>query len=115
VTRSSKPRRRCNPVHPPLGDRGELAVGGLLLFETTPQDRRVLIMSQLFRPGDQRPVAGDLVVLHRLRGGDDADVHDVLALDLAHQVVAFLDDAVDGRALGALRLLIVQLAASATS
>ena len=47
-------------------------------------------------------------MLDRLRGGNDADVEHGLVLDLAHEVAAFLDDAVDGGALRAARLLAVQ-------
>jgi hypothetical protein len=43
--------------------RCQLAVGCLLLFEAARQDRRVLIALQLFRPGDQRAIAGDVVLL----------------------------------------------------
>jgi hypothetical protein len=60
--------------------------------------------AKLGRPRDQRAVARDLVVLDRLRGGDQADIHHVDALDLAHQLVALLEDTVDRRTLLALRL-----------
>ena len=65
--------------------------------------------AELGRPGDQRAVARDLVVLHRLRGGDEAGIHHVLVVDLADQILAFLQDAVDRRALLALRIGVHQL------
>ena len=40
-------------------------------------------MAEFFRPGDQRAVAGDLVVLDGLRIGDDRRIEHRLVLDLA--------------------------------
>src|SRR4029079_10248275 len=103
----ARPPRRSG-VHAPLRHRGERLVGGLLLPKIARQDGGILAVTELPGPRDERPVARDLVMLDRLRGRNDADVEHGLVLDLAHEVAAFLDDAVDGGALRAARLLAVQ-------
>ena len=62
-----------------------------------------VVAAELLRPGDQRAVARDLVVLDRLRGGDQRGVEHLLVVDLAGDLVRLLDDAVDRRAVDALR------------
>ena len=44
-------------------------------------------------------------MLDRLRGCDQGGIENVLVVDLAGDIVGFLDDAVDGRTIGALRAL----------
>ena len=60
-------------------------------------------MAKLLRPGDQGAVAGDLVVLDRLRVCYDRGVENLLVVDLSRGFVGFLDDAVDRRTVGRLR------------
>jgi hypothetical protein len=62
-------------------------------------------MAELFRPGDQSAVARDLIVLDRLRRADDGRVKHVLVGHFAGDLIAFLDQAVNGGAFDALRLL----------
>src|SRR6266536_4583096 len=90
-----------------LGHDGELFVRSLLLGEILPQHRGAVPASKLPRPRDQRAIACDLVMLHRLRGGNHGSIEHVLILHLAHDVVGLFEDAVDRRAAGALRLLAV--------
>src|SRR5215470_670882 len=81
-----------------FGERVELRVGRLLLLERPLEDAGAVVAAKLLRPRDQRSVARDLVVLDRLRGGDQRRVEHLLVLDLAGHLLGFLDDAVDGRA-----------------
>ena len=53
------------------------------------------VHAELPRPGLQRAVAGDLVVLHGLAGGDEAGVERVVALELVHDLLGFVDDSDD--------------------
>src|SRR5207253_1628793 len=52
-----------------LGDVGELLVGRLFLLEILLQQVGAVVAAEPLRPGDQRAVARDLVMLDRLRGG----------------------------------------------
>ena len=61
------------------------------------------------RPGDQRAVARDLVMLDRLRRRDQRRIEHRLVGDLAGDLVGFLDDPVDRRAGNGLGLLAQQL------
>jgi hypothetical protein len=88
--------------------RGELFVGRLFLAEIAREDGGILAVPQFLGPGDERAVTGDFVVLDRLGGGNDADIEHGVVLDLAHEVAALLNDAVDGRAFRAARPLAVQ-------
>ncbi len=56
-----------------------------------------------FGPGDQRPVAGDLVVLDGLRRADDRGIQHFLVGHLARNLVGLADETVDRRAFHALR------------
>ena len=60
--------------------------------------------AEQLRPGDQSAVAGDLVMLDGLRGRDQCGIENHLVGDFAGDVVGLVDDAVDRRAFGALRL-----------
>ena len=63
-----------------------------------------VVATDAARPGDQRAVARDLVVLDGLTGGDERGVQHLLVGDLAGDLVALLQDAVDRRAVDALDL-----------
>ena len=56
-------------------------------------------MAKLLRPGYQRPIAADFIVLDGLSGGDDGGIEYGLVLNLASDLVGFFDDSVDGWAL----------------
>ena len=73
------------------------------------EDGGAVAAAELVRPGDQRAVAGDLVVLDSLRGGDQGGVHDLRIVDVAGDLFGFLDDAVDRRAIDGLGLDVMQL------
>src|SRR5687767_3390773 len=57
-----------------LGDARQLSVGRFLLIEGGRQQFCDSLLVELFRPGDERAVTRDLVVLDRLRGGDQGRV-----------------------------------------
>ena len=66
---------------------------------------RLLVISSLLGPGLQRAVAGDLVVLHSLRGGQKPGVERLAPLELLHHLLAFFHqphDRVAGFRLGVL-------------
>src|SRR5438270_155381 len=52
----------------------ERSVGLLCGIEQLPQLRSGLLLARFSRPGDQRAVAGDGVVLHGLDAGDQASI-----------------------------------------
>jgi hypothetical protein len=62
-------------------------------------------MAQRFSLCDQRAIAGDLVMLDRLGRPDDSGVENFLVGDFARDLIAFSNQAVNGRALDTLRLL----------
>ena len=62
-------------------------------------------MAELLGPGDERAVARDLVMLDRLRIRDDRGIENRLVVDFTGGLVRFLDQAVDRRAVRAVRLL----------
>ena len=64
------------------------------------------LLAEFLGPGDQRAVAGDLVVLDRLGGCDQRRVQHLLVRDLAGDLLGFLDDSVDRRASRAFRILV---------
>src|ERR1700682_4992133 len=82
-------------VYPVLRDRRKLLVRRLLLIEVLFEQGRAIVASQLPRPGDQAAVARDLVVLDRLRRGDQSRVQHALVVDLAGNLIGLLEDAVD--------------------
>jgi hypothetical protein len=83
----------------------ELLVGRLLLLQIGVKETHDVIVPERFRPGDQRAVASYLIVLNSLCGPDYGRVENVLVGDLAGDLIAFLDQPLDGRALPTLRLL----------
>src|ERR1700751_4368301 len=91
-----------------LGDVGELLVGRLLFLEVLIQQVGDVVAAEPLRPRDQRAVAGDLIMLDRLRGGDDRGVEHLVVGNLAGHVLGFLDDAVDRRTVDAFRVRAVQ-------
>src|SRR3954469_22621697 len=52
-----------------LGDLGEGFISSLLLLQCLLQKRHGVFKTKLFRPSDERPVAGDFVMLDGLGGG----------------------------------------------
>src|SRR5690606_30839814 len=67
-----------------------------LLLQGGVEKPRGVIEAELGGPALQRAVAGDLVMLDRLRGGDQAGVEGRRVLELVHDLLAFGDDALDG-------------------
>jgi hypothetical protein len=82
-------------VHPGLRERRKLLARRLFLIEVLFEQGRAIVASELPCPGDQAAVARDLVVLDGLRCSDQGGVQDALVLDLAGNLIGFLDDAVD--------------------
>src|SRR5215204_6518307 len=89
----------------PLGDGGELLVGGLFLVERGGQELGDRTFTEFLGPGDQAAVPGNLVMLHCLRRRNQGGIEHVLVVDLSGDLVGLVDNAVDRRALGALRAL----------
>ncbi len=54
---------------------------GLLFLESLLQKRHGVFKAKLFRPSNERTVAGDFIVLYRLRGGEEAGIKRRRALD----------------------------------
>ena len=86
-------------------DGGELLVRRLLLVQVGRQQPDDVVAAERFRPGNQRAVARDLVVLDRLRCADDGGIEHFLVGDFAGDFVGFANEAVDRGAFHALRLL----------
>jgi hypothetical protein len=61
-------------VHLALGHGGQLLVGSFFLVEILLKQGRAILPSELLRPGVQCAVAGDLVMLDRLRRGNQRSV-----------------------------------------
>ena len=66
-------------------------------------------MAEFPRPRDESAVARDLVVLDGLSRGDQGGVEHAFATDFSHDLLCFVDDAVDRRTFCTLRLLAHQL------
>jgi hypothetical protein len=79
------------------GDGRELFVRSLFLVKDGIEEAHDVIVPERVRPRDQRAVAGDLIVLDRLRRPDDSRVKNFLVGDFAGGFIAFLDQPVDGR------------------
>ena len=88
-----------------LCNRGEFLVGRLFLVECRFEYTHAIVAPELLSPSDERAVAGDFVMLHRLRGGDDGSIQHSFVRDIAGDFFRFLDDAIDSGAIGAFRLL----------
>src|SRR3954469_10247375 len=61
-------------VHPRLGELSQLLVGALLFLEDAVEDAGAVRTAELLCPGRERAVAGDLVMLDRLRRGEQRRV-----------------------------------------
>src|SRR6478735_5370273 len=70
-----------------LRDVGELLVRGLLFVEILLQQVGRAVVLHRPRPGDQRAVGGDLVVLGALRRRDQHRVHRLVVVRLANHLV----------------------------
>ena len=57
----------CPLVDATLGQRVELLVGSLLFSQIGLEEAHYVVTAKLFSPGDQRAIAGNLVVLDRLK------------------------------------------------
>ena len=82
----------------PSAKRTELLVRGLFFPEIGVEKADNVVMLKFARPCDQCAVAGNLVVLDRLRTADDRGIEDLLVFDFAGDFIRFTDQAVDGRA-----------------
>src|SRR5262249_24454715 len=82
-------------IHYCLGELGERLVGSLLLVQCLLQQGGCLVEAELFGPRTQRAVPRDLIVLDRLRGGQQAGIERRLALVLVHDLRAFVSNADD--------------------
>ncbi|SCM77066.1 hypothetical protein KL86PLE_40871 [uncultured Pleomorphomonas sp.] len=80
-----------------FGDLRQAGIGGLFLGEGLLQELGRLLLADQFGPAAHGAVAGDLVVLDRLGGGDQAGVDGLRAGKFLEHFLAFLDDALDGR------------------
>src|SRR5215207_8640179 len=96
-----RPSTRRLQVDLPLGDGGELLVGGLFLVERDGQELGDRTFTEFLGPGDQAAVPGNLVMLHRLRRRNQGGIEHFLVVDLSGDLVGLVDYAVDRRALGA--------------
>src|SRR5215218_10876464 len=81
-----------------LGQVGEDLVRVLLLNERLLDQTLRFREAQLLGPGEQGAVAGDLVVLHRLSGGNQTRIRRLAALELLQDLLALRDDALNGLA-----------------
>jgi len=55
-------------IDPRLSDFRQLLVGSVFLIEVLLKNTGAVVAAHLLRPGNQRAVAGDLIMLDRLRG-----------------------------------------------
>src|SRR5580658_8846923 len=85
------------PIGAAFRDRGQFVVGRFFLSKVLLQHLRAVVATENLGPRDQRSIAGHLVVLDRLRGGDESRVQNVLVVNFAGDFFSFLDDAVDRR------------------
>jgi hypothetical protein len=85
-------------------DAVEFGVRSLFLVEVCRQQPDDVVMAQFFRPSCEGAVAGNLIMLDGLGIGQDGRIQDGLVFDFACCRVGLLDQAIDGRAVGAFRL-----------
>jgi hypothetical protein len=78
-----------------FGKLRQLGVGGFFFGERRFKQRNRVGQSELVGPGDQRAVAGDLVVLDGLCRGDEASVQSGRALELLNDFLALCEDSLD--------------------
>src|SRR3954465_239036 len=77
------------------GELGQGVIGRLFLVQRRLQQLCRVLHAELLGPGAQRAVAGDFVMLDRLRGCEQAGVERRSVLELLHDLGAFIGDAVD--------------------
>ena len=77
-------------------------VGCLFFLEILLEKRRAVGPTQLLGPGDERAIARHLIVLDRLCGRHESGVEHAGVVNLASDLVGFLENAVDRRAVHAL-------------
>jgi hypothetical protein len=78
-----------------LGNAGEELIGPLLLVERLLQKARHVLHTVLLGPGTQGAVAGNFVMLDRLRRREQTGVERVAALELSSYLIGFLDQSQD--------------------
>src|SRR5437667_9315250 len=108
ATRAHAGGLRGAAIHLALGHGGQLLVERFFLVEILLKQARAILPTELFRPGDQRTVARNLVVLDSLRRGDERGVENRFVLDFAGHILSLVDDAVDGAPLHHLGLFAMQ-------
>src|SRR3954469_18700574 len=74
---------------------GEKLIGSLIFCERLVKEPFRIAHPKLLCPRAQRAVARHLVMLDRLSGGDETGVEGVALLEIFHDLLAFLDDALD--------------------
>src|SRR5215211_8531413 len=92
-----------------LGELGQPLVGSLFLIQVLLQERNGVGQLQPVRPSNEGAVASDLIVFHRLGGGQQASIKGGHALELVYDLLAFLNDPFDPGALFAFWLLVDRL------
>jgi hypothetical protein len=90
-------------------NRGQQRVGLLFLHEGLIEKLHGILKAEQLRPRGQRAVARHLVMFGGLAGGHKAGVADGVIIDILDDLLAFGDNAEDGVALPAARLLLDQL------
>src|SRR5215207_10004663 len=88
-----------------LSQVGEQLVRVLLLNERLLEQTLRFREPQLLGPGEQGAVAGDLVMLHRLSRRNQTRIRSLAALERLQDLLALLDDALNGLAFDTLGLL----------
>src|SRR5581483_2760163 len=78
------------PVDLRFGHARQFLVGRLFLVQRLVEEGGNVAVAELLRPGDQRAIAGHLVMFHRLRRGDERRVEHLLVLDFAGNFVGFV-------------------------
>src|SRR5262249_51087125 len=92
---------RCHPrflVDGGLRQIRQRSVGLLFLLQSLIEQAPALGQAEVLGPGLQRPVAGNLIVFDRLRRSDETGVEGRGTPEFLHDLLAFLDDSVDGLA-----------------
>src|SRR4029453_15061923 len=74
-----------------LGKLSELLIGVIFLLECLMQQSRRVVQPELFRPSNQGSIAGDLVMLDRLRIGDHAGIEHIWSVGAFYVPPAFLE------------------------
>src|SRR5216683_7712067 len=87
---------RRGEIHGGFRERGQAFVGFLLLLQGLIQQPHGVLHSELLRPLLQRAVARDFVMLDGLGRGQHAGIERLAALVLVHDLLALVEDALDG-------------------